>query len=274
MASRARKARTQRTPGSASAARGGAPRLPPLLVGHGVDATKDPFETAHRRAAEGRLGAGDVVWSRDPLAVRMAIVLEPEVGLEASLQMVPLLMVAVGDSLGVLLPAQIAITFRWPDAILINGGVAGHVRVAVPPSLDGAGSREAAPDWLVVGLSIQLSHDDSRGEPGQRPGETALVEEGGGALSPVRVIESVAGHFLAWLDIWQDDGFRPVHDAWFFRAVGRESDIEIADGERSLGGRVLGLDEGAGLILKPPSGQAVCLSLLARLPALGGRQPS
>ena len=39
-----------------------------------------------------------------------------------------------------------------------------------------------------------------------------------------------------WLNTWQDEGFRPVHDQWLFRAEGREAPVTVAHGgERCRG---------------------------------------
>src|SRR5437660_1044252 len=78
------------------------------------------------------MSAGDVVWSRNTGRAQVAIVLEPEVALARALQMGPLLMVALGDSLGSLCPPKLAVQYRWPRGILLNGVIAGQVRLAAP----------------------------------------------------------------------------------------------------------------------------------------------
>jgi hypothetical protein len=72
-------------------------------------------------------------------------VLEPEVRLERALQMAPLMMVALGDCIGSLAPPKVAIHYRWPNGILLNGSMAGEVRLGAPNV-----PADAIPDWLVT----------------------------------------------------------------------------------------------------------------------------
>src|SRR5439155_633838 len=87
------------------------PQFPPLLKGRAVRAPVRPLAEACRLVQARKLGAGDVVWSRNTGRAEFAVVLEPEVGLERALQMGPLLMVALGDCLGSLCPPPVAIAY-------------------------------------------------------------------------------------------------------------------------------------------------------------------
>ena len=65
-------------------------------------------------------------------------------------------------------------------------------------------------------------------------------------------------HVLTWLNTWQEDGFRPVHDQWLFRAEGREEPIAVAHGGETIEGQVLGLDESANLLLEDDRRERCC----------------
>lgn len=198
-----------------------------------------------------------MVWSRSLERAEMAIVLEPEVTDGRSLQMAPLMLVAAGDSLGALMPPQVPLHFRWPDRLIVNGGEAGRIHICAA-TVD---RPEAAPDWLVVGFGVQVIFPTHGTEPGDMAHRTALVEEGGGDLDRTRILESLAAHLLTWLNIWQDDGFRPVAQSFIDRLETEQGVIEIhLHGER-LRGKPLGLDEGASLILKPQAGPARSIRL-------------
>ncbi|MEC9369302.1 MAG: biotin/lipoate--protein ligase family protein, partial [Pseudomonadota bacterium] len=118
------------------------PTFPPLLKGHAVDSDTDAFDTACARAGAGKLGAGDVVWSRNTYNLDIAIVLEPDVPPAVAAQMMPVCMVAIGDCIGALTPPQVGQTFTWPNLIRINGATAGRVVAAMPAG--GAGGEAAA----------------------------------------------------------------------------------------------------------------------------------
>jgi hypothetical protein len=67
-------------------------------------------------------------------------------------------------------------------------------------------------------------------------------------------------HFLTWLRRWEEDGFRPVHDAWRARA-------EPAMTVGTAG--FVGLDEDGRALLKGPAGTRAD-SLTAHLEEPGG----
>jgi BirA family transcriptional regulator, biotin operon repressor / biotin---[acetyl-CoA-carboxylase] ligase len=229
------------------------PQFPPLLEGHAVKAPVQPLTRACRGAEARELGAGDLVWGRNTGRAEIAIVLEPEVALERALQMAPLLMVALEDCLGSLCPPKVAIQHSWPGTLLLNGCTAGAVRIATPRV--GLGER---PDWLVVAADLDIAAEDER----QDWSYTSLHEEAGTEITRTDVLQSLAAHFLTWLNIWSDDGFRPVHDQWLFRAVGRETPLSFAHGGATIDGLVAGLDESANLLLRTPVGKVRSVSFL------------
>ena len=245
------------------------PTFPPLLTGHGVSGGISPFKTACDRAREGKLGAGDVVWSRNTSYVDLAIILEPEVPLATALQMIPLAMVACGDCLGAVTPAQVGVTFHWPMSIRVNGGRLGGFRAAVG---NNGIKPDDIPDWLVIALSLRLRHDVREPEPGHNPDITALEEEGCPKLTRSELIESYTRHFMTWLNNWQDDGFRPVHAAWLFRTDELNEEISVSIGDETYRGIFVGLDETGNLLLKSDDGQTKSLFLIETLVSMDGFQ--
>lgn len=232
------------------------PTFPPLLNGHGVDADEDAFGTACRRAADGSLGAGDVVWSRNLFRIEMAIVLEPEVGVETAVQMLPVAMTALGDCIGALTPPQVGVTFIWPNVICINGAPAGEMRAAV-----GAPGEAGVPDWMVVGFWLRHIRGPADPEPGETPDITWLGEEGGGELTHAEIIDSYCRHFLTWLNHWNDEGFKPVHESWLYRAENRDGELSLTHAGEEITGAFLGLDENGNLLVRQPDGKTRVLLL-------------
>jgi biotin-(acetyl-CoA carboxylase) ligase len=222
------------------------PKFPPLFKGHPVKAPRKPFAEACRLAETHALGAADVVWSRSTARADLALVLEPDVTLERSLEMAPLMMVALGDCLGALAPPKLAVHYRWPTSILLNGAKAGEVRLACPRI-----ALDRTPAWLVVGASLEIVGPDEREDWTC----TSLTEEAGQRISRSEILQSLAAHFLAHLNAWHDDGFAPVHDQWLFRAEGREAPTTIEHAGERVEGQVLGLDQGVNLILKTAAGR-------------------
>ncbi len=235
------------------------PTFPPLLSGHAVKGGVFAFETACAKAASGALGAGDVVWSRDTARVEAAIILEPEVGMDTAVEMVPLCMAALGDCLGALTPPQVGVSFIWPMAVCVNGAPAGSFRAAAAPVAEAS----TPPGWLVIGLELRHQRGPRDPEPGDTPDITWLAEEGGAELTRTDIIESYCRHFLTWLNLWQEDGFRPVHESWWFRAEHRDKEVTLTHAGETIAGTPVGLDESGNLLVKTAAGDTRALSLAA-----------
>lgn len=184
------------------------PVLPPLLTGHRLDPGSDPVAAA-RRAAEDGAGAGTLYWTDDPARMSCALVLEPEVGRAACAGMPALAMVAFGDAAGALIPPEIAITYRWPGTLVLNGAEVGRAGLCL-------GQGGAVPDWLVVSLQAALRPETS-GDPGFEGARTSLDEEGAAGLAPTDLLVRIARHWVSWLHRWDEAGFAPVREAWWRR---------------------------------------------------------
>jgi biotin-(acetyl-CoA carboxylase) ligase len=224
------------------------PQLPPLLTPLEVEKGRDVQAKAVSVAAKGEVGV--VCYSADADNLRMAITLAPEVTPLEAVQMHFVLMIALGDSIGALAPPEVAVTYRFPGAILLNRGYAGWCGIEIDETADEKG----CPGWMIVHAQLALRGELTAGETGEIPDETSLSEEGGSYISRTRLLESVCRHFLVWLNRWDDEGFRPVHDMWKSRLDGTSATVEP-----SL--EWMGLDgDGAGLARR--DGAPVSLSLL------------
>lgn len=222
------------------------PSFPPLFNGHGVRAPVRPFADAVKGAGEGRYGAGDIIWARNARVMDIAVVLEPEVGRERSYEILCVAAIAVSDALGAIAPPEIAITWNWPNIIRANKARVGALRLEISPEDDD----EGAPLWLVVGVELVISPDMSEPEPGLYVDRTTLYDEGCAELDRTMVMESWSRHFLTWINTWSEEGFKPIHEAYLFRANGYREEIQMDWGGEALTGTFIGLDDNGHLLLK------------------------
>jgi BirA family biotin operon repressor/biotin-[acetyl-CoA-carboxylase] ligase len=228
------------------------PRLPPIYRGVGI-ARGGAFAHALDRVAGGDVEAGTLVWTRRADRLDCAVVLEPDQPLAASLPVVYVALLGLSDALGALGPPNIPVTFGWPDRIEVNGGTVGGVRVAAAEVRGGA---DAIPDWMVLGVSVQVHGFPDDDSPGLRADRTALHEEGFGEVETPALLESFSRHFLAWMNTWQDDGFDQVCAAWIARASDYDGEVSLtvsgeaeAEAEAvTVTGMFTGID-GAGALL-------------------------
>jgi biotin-(acetyl-CoA carboxylase) ligase len=160
---------------------------------------------AHATAVAGSEGAGTLVYVGRFDLVEFAVVLEPEEPLRTARRAVYAGLAALADALAVHAPPEKPISFDWPDAVRVDGGLVGGARLAWPQDAD----EHAPPAWLVFGAVIRtVAMGDE--EPGLRPLSAALEEEGFDDLGSGALVESFARHLMVAIDAWQEKGFGEI----------------------------------------------------------------
>ncbi len=195
--------------------------LPPGLRAVMLREVGDAF--AHARAHAAELGAGTLVFvGRFDLA-EFAVVLEPDEPLRTARRALYAGVSALGDALAAHAPPEKSISFVWPDAVHVDGGLVGGVRFAWAD-----GPEDEPPAWLVFGAMIRTV-SMLEGEAGLRPLSAALDDEGFDGLESGRLAESFARHLLATVDRWQESNFAAVARDYLARLVpegGARRDID------------------------------------------------
>ncbi|MHA1189536.1 MAG: DUF4444 domain-containing protein [Alphaproteobacteria bacterium] len=215
------------------------PSFPPLLSGRSVAARLDPFEKALAATITDGVEPGAVYFSETDDALRAAIVLAPELPLADAIGVVLAVQLGLADSIGALAPPEVAIHFRWPDRMKVNGALCGRFQVAASTT-----DPDTEPDWLIVGVNVPVQVTTGA-EPGERVDETVLHEEGCADLTVPQIIESWSRHMLVWINRFVSDGIAPLHEAW--RGKCDSLGEEITDPEPGL---FVGLDEKGGMLLR------------------------
>jgi hypothetical protein len=196
--------------------------LPPPFRQVALREAGDAF--AHAKAIAAAEGAGTLVHvGRFDLA-EFAVVLEPEEPLRHARRSLYLGLCALGDALAALAPPEKPISFDWPDAIRVDGGLIGGARLAWPA----AAAEDEPPAWLVFGAMIRtVAMGD--GGPGLLPLTAALEQEGFDDPDPGRLVESFARQLLATVDTCRERGFGEVAKRYLARltpADGLHRDID------------------------------------------------
>ena len=160
---------------------------------------------AHAKAIAAEAGAGTVVHvGRFDLA-EFAVVLEPEEPLRTARRAFYAGMVALRDALVAHAPPERPVTYSWPDAIHVDGGLVGGGRLAWP-----AGAVEdEPPEWLVFAASVRTVSLGEK-ETGLQPLAAALEDEGFDDLGSGRLVEGFTRHLMVAIDAWQANEFATV----------------------------------------------------------------
>jgi biotin-(acetyl-CoA carboxylase) ligase len=217
--------------------------LPPLYEARALPASADPLAVAVQTARRSD-ATGSLFYAERPDRVEMALVLGPEGTLLQSLPVLYPLTMALGDALGSTLPPQIGVQFGWPDRILMNGALAGALRLLSPTD-----DLKAVPDWLLAGFTLDVMGDPTDPEPGRNPDRTSLFEEGAVEVNPGMILEAFARHFLAWLNRWEEEGLAPLETPWLARAIGFGLEATFAGQNGRVTGKVEAISREGNLVL-------------------------
>jgi hypothetical protein len=167
---------------------------------------------AHAVSIAAAEGAGTLVHvGRFDLA-EFAVVLEPEEPLRTARRVLYAGLCALADALAVRAPPERPISFDWPDAVRVDGGLVGGGRIAWPAGAD----ENAAPPWLVFGAMIRAVALGEE-EPGLWPLASALEQESFDDLDSGHLVESFARHLMVAVDAWQERGFAAVGKSYLAR---------------------------------------------------------
>ncbi len=221
--------------------------LPPLLLAQPpVPADGDALAQAVAACQAGEAEVGSFYLVDSSTRLNLAVVLGPEVESRRCWEMLFLTAVAFGDAVGAIAPPELAVHYRWPAAIQVNGASAGRVRLVLAPELD----EEGAPLWMALGLLANVQPEEAGAEPGVYMDRTTLANEGAIDLSVIDWAEAFARHLLVWIHTWEDSGFRQVHKTWWGRHDPKAERFSWQQEGQRRSGRPIGLDEHGSLLVE------------------------
>ena len=167
--------------------------LPPVFRLMRLREAGDAF--AHATTVAAQEGAGTLVHVGRFDIAEFAVVLEPEEPLATARRALYAGLIALRAALAADAPPRRRIAFVWPDAVHVDGALAGGVRLAWP-----ATNEDRPPDWLVLGAMARVA---------EVPKDQAFD-----GPNPARLVETWTRQFAAVIDAWQSDGFGIVADSY------------------------------------------------------------
>lgn len=167
---------------------------------------------AHACAIAQEQGAGTLVWVRRYDVVEFAVVLEPDEKLATARRAHFAAMNAIADAISAHCPPEREVSFRWPDAVLFDGGLLGGARLGWPQDC----GEDEVPAWLVASIMLRAA-DMVHVETGLSPDGVSLMGEGFEMVDTEAIIGSFARHLMTAFDRWKERGFKAVADDFFTR---------------------------------------------------------
>jgi BirA family biotin operon repressor/biotin-[acetyl-CoA-carboxylase] ligase len=151
---------------------------------------------------------------------------------------------AIADALDPLLPEAVALRFKWPNDVLLDGKKAAGILLESRLTGD-------ALEWVVIGTGVNVASFPKRSEfPA-----TSLLAAGCGKVPVRAVMERYFDAIRVWYGVWRDDGFAPIRAAWLARAAGLNAALEVRLAKERIRGRFLELDSEGALILETGAGR-------------------
>jgi hypothetical protein len=138
-------------------------------------------------------------------------------------------MVALRDALVAHAPPERPITFAWPDAVHVDGGLVGGGRLAWPADA----METELPQWLVFGAVVRTVSMSERAAA-LSPLAAALDEEGFGDLGSGRLVESFARHLMVAVDAWQANEFATVTRTYLHHLTTEKGAVPSLDANGDL----------------------------------------
>lgn len=172
----------------------------------------DAFSTACQAARDGAEDGFMLMVDR-PSRCEAALVLRPLDPIQPALTLAYVGLLGLHDGLAALAPAETPVAVGWPDRLMVNAACVGGIRIAHGPLVEKEGMADV-PEWLVLGITVQMVSERDDDAPGTELEYTNLHEEGCRDVTVPQLVESFGRHLLHWLDRWQEQGFEPVRRAF------------------------------------------------------------
>jgi BirA family biotin operon repressor/biotin-[acetyl-CoA-carboxylase] ligase len=138
-----------------------------------------------------------------------------------------------------------AVTLKWPNDVLLNGGkVAGILLESLPGGALSVG----------IGINLVAAPEAAEVEPGAvRP--VSLQGETGVDVTPEAFLTPLATAYARWEATLAGQGFEPLRRAWLARAARLGQEITARTGSAVLQGRFETVDPSGHLVLATAQGR-------------------
>jgi len=192
-------------------------------------------------SGRGRLGR---CWHTIPASLAVSVLLRPLLPPEQAPQLSLLMAVALHEALKMYAPA---LRIKWPNDLICHGaklaGILTEMRTA-------AGCVRA----LVLGFGINLSPPVDGWPADIRQPAIDLATIAGHPISRLEVIVAVLHALDYWYDLYLQQGFKPVRDAWWQAHAASEQAVRVYDGRAYIHGVARELDSDGALLLETKQG--------------------
>jgi hypothetical protein len=194
--------------------------LPPVYKLMVLDRLDDGFSTICRCAPE--LGAGTLVLVDQPDRIELSVVLEPNVPLISARWTFFIGMNALAGTVASTCPPGTDISLGWPDAVWLDSAPHGSGRLGCPANCH----EEEVPPWLVFSALLEEPRRWTT-DPDHADGTSLSAQCTNWAAHNAKLVEGFARYFLHGLNLWEEQGSKPIARCYTARLRPYESSIGL-----------------------------------------------
>jgi len=196
---------------------------------------------ACQTAGRGRRGRH---WVSEVGNLYCSVILCPKCPLSQISQLSFVMALAVGNTVMPFLAKSEILSYKWPnDVLLQKEKVAG---ILIETESHGGQQVEAC----IIGIGLNL--DSAPNHPAYPV--TALKNHSKLALSRETLFSELLAQIKSQYQVWQQEGFSPIREAWMERAHGLGQEMVIRVGAKEVCGQFIGLSPKGALLLKEENG--------------------
>lgn len=189
----------------------------------------------------GRRGRG---WESSLGNVHLTYITYSNLPLDQAVQLSFVACVAIGEELVGILPPTEALSYKWPNDILLNEKKVGGILLE---AMTLSGKKETA---YLIGCGLNLKNC-----PQEVRYPTTSFEKEGVFLLLEDTLRGIGSSLDRYISLWKKEGFAPIRDLWERRAARLGQTITFESDEKVYTGKFEGINEDGLLILKSPQGR-------------------
>jgi BirA family biotin operon repressor/biotin-[acetyl-CoA-carboxylase] ligase len=203
-----------------------------LLAEGAVDGTV--IHADQQTSGRGRMARS---WFSPPGNLYMSILLRRGLPGQRSSELAFLTGVAVAETVRALLPARVPVTLKWPNDVLAAGAKISGILL------------EQVDDAVIVGVGLNILE-----APSANGYRTTTIAAQGGIATVDGARDKLLERFRRQLDLWLEQGFEPIRQAWLALSHPVGSAITFTGAAGPVSGQFAGLDADGALLLNTPEG--------------------
>ncbi|SDI28207.1 biotin--[acetyl-CoA-carboxylase] ligase [Natribacillus halophilus] len=195
----------------------------------------------------GGRGRMERLWqSPDHTSISVSIIVKPDISISEAPQLTLVAAVAVAEALAEV--TELSAQIKWPNDIYINDRKVAGVLTEMQAESDRM-------QMMIVGIGLNINQRKDHFPGDLQEKATSLRMESGREWSRANILQALFVSFEKWYGRWLANGFKDIRTAWDAYALLYKKPIKVVQGNKSIHGHMLGIDNEGILQLQDQDGE-------------------